>query len=316
MREGASFPGRAASRRAFLAEASLATAAAACGRVARAAEPWRPNWILSSALYGTFPLADILPEVAKTGAGMIDLWPKPHGTQREEVDSLGAGKVRELLAAAGVRLGGIASYMVGPFRLAEEFAVAKKLGGAGTVLVTMAPGDGAATGTALEAAIDAFLEKLRPSIEAAKADDGAIAIENHSHSLIATPAAVRLFAERATHDRVGIALAPHHLPQDGELVAALARDLGPKLKFVYAQQHGKGSQEKLPKEDELLQLPGRGPLDFGPLMRQLADMRFAGPIEIFMHPVPRGVPILPSVAEITTEINRARAHLEGLVPRA
>jgi hypothetical protein len=51
-------------------------------------------------------------------------------------------------------------------------------------------------------------------------------------------------------------------------------------------------------------------------MRQLADMRFAGPIEIFMHPVPRGVPILPSVAEITTEINRARAHLEGLVPRA
>ncbi|MFM9195996.1 MAG: hypothetical protein ACKOWG_09685 [Planctomycetia bacterium] len=97
------------------------------------------------------------------------------------------------------------------------------------------------------------------------------------------------------------------------LVAALARDLGPKLKFVYAQQHGKGAKEKLPKEDELLQLPGRGKLDFGPLMRQLAAMRFAGPIEIFMHPVPRGVPILGSVAEITAEVNRARGHLESLL---
>ncbi len=119
----------------------------------------------------------------------------------------------------------------------------------------------------------------------------------------------RGFAELATHERVGVALAPHHLPQDGKLVATIARDLGPKLKFVYAQQHGKGSKEKLPKEDELLQIPGRGPFDFGPLMRELAAIRFTGPVEIFMHPVPRGVPILESIAEITAEVNLARDHL-------
>jgi sugar phosphate isomerase/epimerase len=78
-------------------------------------------------------------------------------------------------------------------------------------------------------------------------------------------------------------------------------------------RYGKGSKEKLPKDDELLQLPDRGSLDFGPLMRQLAEMQFTGPVEIFMHPVPRGVPILNSIAEITGAIRAARAYLDGLL---
>lgn len=304
------------SRRAFLKATGIAAAGIASGGVVRAAvaaDGWRPRWILSSALYGSFPLAEIVPEVAKTGSDMIDLWPKPHGTQREEVDSLGEATVREMLAAAGIRLGGIACYKVGAFHLAEEFAVAKRLGGEGTVLVTTAAGDGAATGDSLVAAIRSFLAKLGPSLAAAEATGGVIAIENHSQSLLQTPDAIRRFAELATHERLGIALAPHHLPQDAGLIASLARDVAPKLKFVYAQQHGKGSKEKLPKEDELLQMPGRGPLDFGPLMRELASMRFAGPIEIFMHPVPRGVPILETVPAVTAEINRARTALERLI---
>ncbi|MFM7290172.1 MAG: sugar phosphate isomerase/epimerase family protein [Planctomycetia bacterium] len=302
------------SRRTFLGAASAAVLSA-CSRPIAAAptDRWQPRWILSSALYGNVPLAEVLPEVRKTGAATIDLWPKPHGTQRDEVDALGVEKVRELLAAADVAVGGIACYMVGPFNLAGEFAVASRLGAKEPVLVTMAPGDGSLAGDALTAATTVFLEKLRPSLAAAEEAGGVIAIENHSHSLLQTPDSIRRFAALATHDSLGIALAPHHLPQEGELVAALARDLGPKLKFVYAQQHGKGAKEKLPKEDELLQLPGRGKLDFGPLMRQLAAMRFAGPIEIFMHPVPRGVPILGSVAEITAEVNRARGHLESLL---
>lgn len=301
-------------RRAFLGTASLGAVAAVRG--GSAAEPasqpattWQPRWILASALYGTFPLSEILPEVTKTGADMIDLWPKPHGTQREEVDSLGEAKVKEMLAAAGVRLGGIACYKVGAFKLADEFALAKRLGGEGTVLVTTAPGDGSLTGDALTSAIKAFLEKLTPSIAAADATGGVIAIENHSSSLLQTPEGIRRFAELATYERVGVAFAPHHLPQDAALIATLARDLGPKVRFVYAQQHGKGSKEKLPRVDEMLQMPGRGPLDFAPLMRELAAMRFAGPVEIFMHPVPRGVPILDSVAQITAEVNRARTHL-------
>jgi len=302
-------------RRGFLRATSGAAAGVAylCGSPRNAAAdpaaPWQPRFILASALYGTFPLAEILPEVAKTGATMIDLWPKPHGSQREEVDSLGVDRVREMLAAAGVTLWGIACYKVGAFNLAGEFAVARQLGGKSPVLVTTAPGKGDAPGPELAAAIGAFLTKLGPSIAAAEETGGVIAIENHSNSLLQTADGIRRFADAVTSDRVGVALAPHHLPQDAALIAGVARDLGPRLKFVYAQQHGKGSKDKLPKEDELLQLPGRGSLDFGPLMRELAALQFSGPVEIFMHPVPRGVPILDSVAAITAEVVRARDHL-------
>lgn len=308
--------GQGISRRSLLQSAAGAVAAAAVARGGAAADaPWRPTYILASALYGNFPLADILPEVAKTGAGSIDLWPKPHGTQREEVDTLGEDKVREMLAAAGVKLGSIACYTVGAFKLAGEFALAKRLGAEAPVLITMAPGKGNVPGNELAGAIEEFLEKLRPSIAAAEESGGVIAIENHSSSLLQTPDGIRRFADAVTSDRVGVAFAPHHLPQDAHLIATLARDLGPRIKFVYAQQDGKGSKEKLPKEVELLQMPGRGPLDFGPLMRELAAQRFAGPVEIFMHPVPRGVPILDTVPAITAEVNRARAYLEKSVPR-
>jgi sugar phosphate isomerase/epimerase len=301
------------SRRKLLGSAAGAVAGVALASrradASNAVEGWRPTFMLASALYGTFPLADILPEVTKTDATLIDLWPKPHGSQREEVDTLGLETVKEMLVTAGVKLGGIACYRPGPFNLAAEFELAKKLGAESPVLVTLAPGNGSLTGDNLAAAIKTFLDKLRPSIAAAEAAGGVIAIENDSHSLLQTPNGIRRFAEAVTSDRVGVALAPHHLPQDAELIAGIARDLGPRLKFVYAQQFGKGSKEKLPKEDELLQLPGRGPLDFGPLMRSLAAMNFTGPLEIFMHPVPRGEPILGTVAAVTAEVNRARESL-------
>ncbi len=301
--------GRSVAAAALPLAAGPAAAPAAAELAGARAAAWRPRFILSSALYGTFPLAEILPEVRKTGADMIDLWPRPHGSQREEIDAVGVEQAAALLAAAGVKLGGIACYKPGPFNLAGEFAVAKRLAAESPVLVTTAPGDGGLEGAALVTAIERFLEKLGPSLAAAEETGGVIAIENHSKSLLQSPEGIRRFAELAQSDHLGVALAPHHLPQDAELIAGLARELGPRLKFVYAQQHGKGSKEKLPKADELLQLPGRGPLDFRPLLRALAALNFTGPVEIFMHPVPRGEPILPSVAEITAEVNRAREHL-------
>ena len=66
---------------------------------------------------------------------------------------------------------------------------------------------------------------------------------------------------------------------------------------------------RLPKEEELLQLPGRGPLDFGLLLKALRDIQYRGWTEIFMHPVPRGIPILETAEEVTNEINRSREYL-------
>ena len=69
----------------------------------------------------------------------------------------------------------------------------------------------------------------------------------------------------------------------------------------------------MPKEEELQQMPGRGNLDWKPLLSALKEIRFSGPTEIFMHPTPRGIPIMPTAAESTAEIIRAKNHLESLI---
>jgi sugar phosphate isomerase/epimerase len=69
----------------------------------------------------------------------------------------------------------------------------------------------------------------------------------------------------------------------------------------------------MPKEDELQQMPGRGKLDWKHLLQALKDIKFTGPTEIFMHPTPRGIPILPTAAETTAEIVRAKNHLDSLL---
>jgi sugar phosphate isomerase/epimerase len=57
-------------------------------------------------------------------------------------------------------------------------------------------------------------------------------------------------------------------------------------------------------------MPGRGKLDFQPILAALKKIGYQGWTEIFMHPVPRGIPILETVPKITEEINRARSYLD------
>ena len=103
---------------------------------------------------------------------------------------------------------------------------------------------------------------------------------------------------------------PYHLPQDEKLLADLIRTLGNRIAMFYAWQHGMGCTKKLPKAQELLQMPGRCRLDFKPLLSALAKVKYHGWTEIFMHPVPRGIPILNSTENVTAEIVRSRAYLE------
>ena len=57
------------------------------------------------------------------------------------------------------------------------------------------------------------------------------------------------------------------------------------------------------------QMPGRGELDYRPIVSALRDIEFSGVAEIFMHPTPRGIPILPTVAQISAAINESRAYV-------
>ena len=153
---------------------------------------------------------------------------------------------------------------------------------------------------------------VRPQtiIELAEKYNSRLAIENHGHALLNSTDSLKAFTDLNQSKRVGIALAPYHLPQDEELLGRLIEDLGPKLVHFYAWQHGMGCMTKLPKAEELQQMPGRGPLDFRPLLAALAKIDYRGWVEIFMHPVPRGIPILDTAEQVTAEINRARRYLE------
>ena len=270
--------------------------------------PFELNYILASCMYGTTSLAEIVPEVEKIGSEKIDIWPRVHGDQREQVESMGNEAFAALLADHGAGLGVSTRFDLGPFGLADEMAFCEEFGA--SLIVTGSKGPKDLAGEELRAAVAEFAEGLKPHIATAEQHGITISIENHSSALIESPDSMRWLIEFTDSPHLGIALAPYHLPDDAELVAQLITDLGPGLALFYAWQHGMGCHEKLPKEQELMQLPGRGTLDFAPILSALKKINFSGWTEIFMHPVPRGIPILDTTAEVTDEINRARHHLD------
>ena len=296
---------------ALLAQAGLAASFASAQAQDGSSGLWKPRYILGSCLYGYAPLAAILPEVNKSGTNAIDIWPMVHGNQREQLDELGEAKFRELLAQHSVQLGCITQYKLGPFALQDEMRLAQRLGC--TTIVTGAKGPTKLRGHELKQAVRQFVEQMKPHLAVAEATGVTIAIENHANNLIESPDSLRWLAEMRPSKHLAIGFAPYHLAQDAVQLAALIRDLGDSLEVFYAWQHGNGSHEKMPKQLELTQLPGRGPLDFKPLIEALRDIRFSGWTEIFMHPFPRGIPILETTEQVTAEVNLARRYLDTLL---
>lgn len=292
---------------------SLSALAAAPAFAAETPAPWKLNYLLASSMYGSLPLAEILPEVKKGGASAIELWPKKHGTQREEMDAMGHDKFAALLKAHGVGFGGTTRYDLGPFKLAEEIAVVKKFGG--SFIVTGGAGEWKnVTPQQLKANVKDFVEKMKPHAALAAENGISIGIENHVNNLIDTPDSLKWLADDIRGiPGIGIALAPYHLPQDTKLLADLIKHIDQKMTLFYAWEHGKGCMKPMPKEEELQQMPGRGPLDWKPLLQALKETNFTGPTEIFMHPTPRGIPIMPTAAETTAEIVKAKQHLDSLI---
>ena len=296
-------------RRQFLHSLAVAATVPLVARAA-AREPLRLRYILASALYGEMPLDVILPEVAKTGCEAVDIWCRVHGNQREQIAEMGDDAFSALLSRHRVKLGVSTRYPLGPTGLGDEMKWMKKFGGG--VIVTGSGGPKGLPVAELKAAMQGFFERMKPHVATAEANGVTIAIENHGNSLLHHPDSLRYFAEFNRSANLGVALAPHHLHPWIEQLPALIRDLGAKqIPFMYFQEHSEGISKKVAKEIELRQLPGfGGGLDYRPVIKALADIRYTGLVEIFMHPMPRGIPILPTVPEITAAINRARDYLE------
>lgn len=296
----------------------LGTAAALAAAPTLTARPkFRLNYILSSSMYGTLPLNTILPEVSKTGADTIDIWPRVHGNQREQIEEMGYGKFATLLKQHRTRLGCITRYDLGPFGLQKEMKVAQKFGA--KMLVCGGRGRQGLKGVELKAEVKKFAELLKPHVAAAEKANVTIAIENHGNSLMDSPDSMKWLIEFSSTKYLGIALAPYHLESlrvDAGGHAKLIKSLGNRIAMFYAWQHGMGCSKKLPKEQELLQMPGRGKLDFVPIVRALKQINYSGFTSIFMHPVPRGIPILKDTTACTAEINLARTYLEKCLAEA
>ncbi len=248
-------------------------------------------------MYGTNPIADVVPEVRKTGAQHLDVWPKPQGNQRAQIDEMGLENFIALLRRHNVRAGVLSRYDLGPFKLHDEFAVAKRLGV--TTIVTGSHGPRDLSGEQLKAAVKAFAGQMQPHAAEAHAAGVTIAVENHGGALLTAPDSLKWFAEFAPEKGLGIALAPYHLEQNPSGMGALIEALGNRIAFLYAWQHGR----------EHDQLPGRGPLDFAPIVAALRKIRYTGWTSIFMHSAVNGVPIRSTNAGVTEEIVRARNYL-------
>ncbi|MEA3225020.1 MAG: sugar phosphate isomerase/epimerase [Planctomycetota bacterium] len=304
------------SRREFCKRLVAGTAAAglATGATGEAKAPFKLKYITASSMYGRMKLDVILPEIRRTGAEHIDIWPERHANQREQIEQMGTDKFAALLDRHQVKLGIVTRYDLGPFTLQKEMRFAKEFGA--SMIICGARGPHGLKASKLKAAVVEFIEKMKPHIEAAAKAGIVVGVENHANSLIESPDSIRWLAEFAPSEHIGIALAPYHLPQNPALISGLIKDLGRRLVHFYAWQHGMGCHKKLPKEQELLQLPGRGKLDFAPIVSALKGARYGGWIEVFMHPVPRGIPILPTVEEVTDQINHSRKYLAGCLEKS
>ena len=303
------------SRRQFC-QSTLATSAAlatgssflpAKSLFAGADTPFRLNYIVASAMYGKTPLAELVPEIPKTGAEYIEIWAERHGNQREQIDELGEEAFLELLKENNVKLGSFTCFKFGIFKMRPEMELVHRLVGDMVICNTGKPQDD----SNLKAEVRKFAEQLQPHVEFAESLGITIGVENHGGGLINTPDSIRYLMDFVGSKNLGLAMAPYHLPQDPELIANLIQDLDTRLVHFQAWEHGMGCITKLPKEQEMLQLPHRGPLDWKPILAALKAINYAGRTEIFMHPVPRGIPILPEVSQVTEEINAARKYLEA-----
>jgi sugar phosphate isomerase/epimerase len=298
-------------RRTLLKNAVLGAASLALPRVQAADDFFKLKYVLGSAMYGNLPLATVIEEAPKTDAQYLDVWPRKWGTQREQMDEMGHEKVAELLAKNNVKLAVSTRYDLGAFKLLDEIPIVKKFGG--SVIVVGGSGPAHLKGAELKKAVGEFVEKLKPTIAKAAENGITIAIENHANSLIEEADSLRWLIEFDKSEGLGVELAPYHLPQDPAFLASLIKDLGNRMKMFCAWQFGMGCMKPMPKEEELMQLPGKGKLDFTPLIKALKDIKYTGFTEIFMHPTPRGIPIMPTADETTAEINNARAYLEKCV---
>lgn len=236
------------------------------------APKWRMRLSTSSIHFMELPIEQACERIAKLGFEAIDIWSAHEGCPHldDVVNRLGAEGLKKLLAKHKLKLFAFSVYSGGYERYAELLG---KTGGGVAVRgsgPTCKPEE-------LTARMHQFVEGLKPLVELAEKHNSYLAIENHGNALLCSLDSLKAFVDINKSPRLGIALAPYHIQTLKASVPEAIRICGEQLLFFYAWQHYPDSE----------QLPGIGPTDMTPWIQALADIRYRGYVNPFMHGHPQ-----------------------------
>jgi sugar phosphate isomerase/epimerase len=229
---------------------------------------WRMRLSTSSIHFMGLPIEQACERIARLGFEAIDIWSAHQGCPHldDAAKRLGPEGLKEVLAKNKLKLFAFSVYKGGYERYAELLG---KAGGG----VAVRGSSGPCKPKELTAKMRQFLEGLKPLAELADKHNSYLAIENHGNALLCSQDSFKAFVDNNASPRLGIALAPYHVQRQKESVTEAIRICGRQLLFFYAWQSYKGAE----------QLPGVGPTDMTPWMRALADIRYRGYVNPFMH---------------------------------
>ncbi|MGB2808887.1 MAG: sugar phosphate isomerase/epimerase [Sedimentisphaerales bacterium] len=233
-----------------------------------ARKKWRMKLSTSSIHFMQLPIEQACERIAKLGFEAIDIWSAHEGCPHldDVAKRLEAEGLKKLLAKNKLKLFAFSVYRGGYGRYAELLG---KAGGG----VAIQGGAGPCKPEELTGRMRQFIERLKPQVELAEKYNSYLAIENHGNALLNSLDSLKAFVDINTSRRLGIAMAPYHIQTLKVSVPEAIRICGKQLLFFYAWQHYGNSK----------QLPGIGPTDMTPWMRALADIRYRGYVNPFMH---------------------------------
>lgn len=266
-----SSPSDRQSRRTFIGgvtAGALVGSVAGCAQLAKPkAKPWKMRLSTSSILFDKLPIEQACERIAGLGFEAIDIWSPHQGCPHldDVLERLGPEGLKALLAKHKLELSAFSVYSGGYRKYAEL------LGAAGGGLAVH--GSAKAKSEDLTADMKAYLEGLKPEIELAEKYDSYLAIENHGGALLNSLDSFKAFVDLNTSPRVGIAMAPFHLQRAKASIPEAIRVCGKQLHFFYAWQLSQKAE----------QMPGIGPTDMTPWIKALADIRYRGFVNPFMH---------------------------------
>ena len=257
-------------RRSFIKALGLGGAAAlsAWSQEAVAGEKWQMRLSTSSIHFMELPIEQACERIARLGFEAMDIWSAHEGCPHldDVAERLGPEGLKALLARYKLKLFAFSVYRGGYAHYAELLG---KAGGG----VAVRGSAGACKPEELTTRMREFIDSLKPLIELAEKHNSYLAIENHGNALLCSLDSLKAFVDINTSRRLGIALAPYHIQTLKASVPEAIRICGRQLFFFYAWQHYPDAQ----------QLPGVGPTDMTPWIRALADIRYRGYVNPFMH---------------------------------